>query len=283
MVHYRKKRRYRYALRIGTVALVVALALVLSPSTVSAETQDTVPSLIDANEAALPDQPFAFIVFRDEIDDAIAGQRCVFPVTVVEEGSGPGAGDPVTLSVAMGEQAFDASISVEPNTIRPGEVAELTIVPLPEPNDVNPEAPEDREKEMFFTILAERGDAKRIRLIEINVLPGEDGLVESAAILRDLFIPWLAQQHPDLGITEQTQWTGTIVNPHILIVATYLFYSPEWEMGLRWHVMIPPHDWVEIYLRHRTELSSTRAWWIRSIDGGLPPEIKELPPEGLFR
>jgi len=63
----------------------------------------------------------------------------------------------------------------------------------------------------------------------------------------------------------------------------YLFFSPEWEMGLRWHVMIPPHDWAEIYLRRRSELSSTRAWRIHSVDGQLEPQIRELPVEGIFR
>ena len=128
-----------------------------------------------------------------------------------------------------------------------------------------------------------RGGIRRNRLIEVSVLPGEDHLGETAAFYRDLFIPWLAEHHPELGITGQTEWTGTVVKPHILVVMYYLFFSPEWEMGLRWHVMIPPHDWAEIYLRHRSELSSTWAWRIHSVDGQLEPEVTELPSEGIFR
>jgi hypothetical protein len=54
----------------------------------------------DPNEQPMPAQPFALVVLYDEIDDAIAGQRCVLPVTVIDEGTGVGAGDPVMLSMA---------------------------------------------------------------------------------------------------------------------------------------------------------------------------------------
>ncbi|UCE48572.1 MAG: hypothetical protein JSW47_00180 [Phycisphaerales bacterium] len=258
----------------------------------------------DPNEQPMPARPFALVLLRDEIDDAIAGQRCVLPVTVIEEGIGAGAGDPVTLSIALMGLPSEATVSIEPNAILPGEVAELTIIPnetiFPvEPNDVDPnyilppdgnrpvvpidpEGPE-MERHVCVGLQAERGGVRRSRLIEINVLPGEDHLDETAAFYRDLFVPWLAEHHPELGITGLTEWTGTIVKPRILVVMYYLFFSQEWEMGVRWHVMIPPHDWAEIYLRRRSELSSTRAWRIHSVDGQLKPEITELPPEGIFR
>jgi len=251
----------------------------------------------DPNEQPMPAKPFALVVLHDEIDDAIAGQCCVLPVTVIDEGTGAGTGDPVMLSIDLKGLTSDATVSIEPNAIRPGEVAELMIIPI-EPNDldpnhplrpvddrpvdINPEDPE-QERHVFVDLLAERGGIRRNRLIEVSVLPGEDHLGETAAFYRDLFIPWLAEHHPELGITGQTEWTGTVVKPHILVVTYYLFFSPEWEMGLRWHVMIPPHDWAEIYLRHRSELSSTRAWRIHSVDGQLDPEVTELPSEGVFR
>ena len=64
-------------------------------------------------------------------------------------------------------------------------------------------------------------------MVEVSVLPGEDQLGETAAFYHDLFIPWLAEHHPELGITGQTKWTGTIVKPHILVVMYYLFFSSE--------------------------------------------------------
>jgi hypothetical protein len=251
----------------------------------------------DPNVQPMPAQPFALVVLYDEIDDAIAGQRCVLPVTVIDEGTGAGTDEPVMLSAALMGLPSDATAFVEPNSIRPGEVAELTIIPNEsndlEPNyplrpdedhpvEIDPVAPE-QDRQVFVGLVAERGGIRRSRLIEVNVLPGEDLLGETAVFYRGLFIPWLAEHHPELGINEKTEWMGTIVKPRILVVMYYLFFSPKWEMGVRWHVMIPPHDWAEIYLRHRGELSSTRAWRIHSVDGQLDPEVTELPSEGIFR
>jgi hypothetical protein len=253
----------------------------------------------DPDEGQKPAKPFALVPLLDEMDDAIVGQRCVFPVTVVDEGSGLGAGDPVALSATLLGAPYGATISVEPNVIRPGEVAELTIIPL-EPNDMDPDHPvlpdgerpdgpivgpvdPEQGREVFVELLAERAGVRRSRMIEVTVLPGEDLVAETAAFYRDLFIPWLAKNHPELGITEETEWVGTIVKPHVLVVTYYLFFSPEWEMGIRWHVMIPPHDWAEIYLRRRGELNSTRAWRIHSVDGGVEPDVTKLPVEGVFR
>jgi hypothetical protein len=309
---FQKKRRL--ALRADfiiavTVAFCLALFLLAGdvPATTPEHNQDGEIVVLadpnDPNKPSAPARPFALIVFRDEIDDAIAGQRCVLPVTVIDEGTGVGAGDPVMLSIALRGLPSEATVSIEPNEIRPGEVAELTIIPdetiIPiEPNDLDPNRPlppgddrpvvpvnpvEPEERHVFVDLLAERGGIRRNRLVEVSVLPGEDLLGETAAFYHDLFIPWLAEHHPELGITGQTEWTGTVVKPHILVVMYYLFFSPEWEMGLRWHVMIPPHDWAEIYLRHRSELSSTRAWRIHSVDGQLEPEVTELPSEGIFR
>lgn len=106
---------------------------------------------------------------------------------------------------------------------------------------------------------------------------------ETANAYQDRFVSWLGQHQPQLGIDVNTKWVGTIVRPHILGVSYYLFFSPEWEMGLRWHVMIPPHDWAEIYLRRRDELSSTYAWRIPSMGDGKDPAYTPLPREGLFR
>jgi hypothetical protein len=280
----------------GTVADVFEVTVEVFPA------DDAPDGVKDPDEDQKPAKPFALVPFLDEMDDAIVGQRCVLPVTVVDEGSGTGAGDPVALSATLLGVPHSATVSVEPNAIRPGEVAELTIIPL-EPNDVDPNhallpddgrpegpvgglvGPIDPEQatEVFVGLQAERAGVKRGRMIEVTVLPGEDLTGETAAFYRDLFVPWLAKNHPELGITEATEWVGTIVRPHILVVTYYLFFSPEWEMGVRWHVMIPPHDWAEIYLRRRGELNSTRAWRIHSVDGGLEPEVTELPVEGIFR
>jgi hypothetical protein len=99
-----------------------------------------------------------------------------------------------------------------------------------------------------------------------------------AAEMRDKFVPWLASNHPELGITSETEWIGTIVNPGILVVMHYMFYSEDWEMYVTWHVTIPPYDWTKIYLRPRfTETQSTMAFEISSVQGGEEPHSIELP------
>ena len=62
----------------------------------------------------------------------------------------------------------------------------------------------------------------------------------------------LAAERPGLAIDPTTTWQPTIVWPYMLEVSHYLFFTKAWELGLAWHVMIPPYDWTTI-------LSSERA------------------------
>ncbi len=57
----------------------------------------------------------------------------------------------------------------------------------------------------------------------------------------------------------------------------YLFFSEDWEIGISWHVTIPPHDWTRIYLRHRTtELQPSFAFEISSRDAQETPHAVDL-------
>ena len=69
--------------------------------------------------------PFTIQVTPQHIDDGVAGQGCVFSVTVQEEGEGRHEGEAVKISVL----APDATTSVAPEAIAPGEVAEVTVTP----------------------------------------------------------------------------------------------------------------------------------------------------------
>ncbi|GAI03110.1 unnamed protein product, partial [marine sediment metagenome] len=99
------------------------------------------------------------------------------------------------------------------------------------------------------------------------------------------FISWLAANHPEFGITSETEWTGTIVYPGIMEVSYYLFFSEDWEMGVRWHVTIVPDDWAEIYLRKRfTETQPSHAFKIDSYETYPQPEPYAInPPESVWR
>ena len=98
----------------------------------------------------------------------------------------------------------------------------------------------------------------------------------------DLFLPWLAANRPDLGLSPATVFTGTSAS-HLLVVTHYLFVSAEWEVGVEWHVMVPPHDWTRIYLRHRwSEAWPSIAFEIASVAAGDPP-VAVAPPPAVTR
>ncbi len=205
--------------------------------------------------------PFIIQVIPEKMEDTIAGQSCVFLVTVCE-GEGGGQGGIVNISAT----APGATVTVGPQAITPEQVAEVIVVP------------DEASIGSTLTVIVngERDGLKQIEIVTLYVLEDiydSEGLATYAIELHGKFIPWLAENHPELGITGQTEWTGTIVTPHIMEVMYYLFFSEDWEMGLRWHVTIPPYDWVEIYLRHRTiEVAPSYAFKISSLEAQDEPQ-----------
>ena len=194
---------------------------------------------------------FSMQVIPEHIEDSIPGQRCVFLVVVGDEGEGSGEGEAVSISAT----APGATVTVEPQAITPGQVAEITVIP----DEASTGGP------LTVTVLGQREGAEQTETLTIEVGEGEDLIAASATEFRDKFIPWLAANHPELGITSETEWTGTIVRPHIAVVMFYLFFSEDWEMGVSWHVTIPPHNWARIYLRHRfTETRPSHGFEISS-------------------
>ncbi len=218
--------------------------------------------------------PFSMQVFPLHMEDTIAGQNCVFLITVADEGQGDGEGKAVNISVT----APDATTTISPQAITSEQVAEVMIVP--------DEA--STGSTLTVTINGERDGLKQTETVTVNVLEGlgevEDELADLAAEMRDKFIPWLATNYPELGITSETEWMPSIVLPHIMVVMYYLFFSEDWEMGVQWHVTIPPHNWTRIYLRQRTiETQPSYAFEISS--WSTPGEESHAiePPESVWR
>jgi len=203
---------------------------------------------------------FSMRVTPSQIEDSVIWQRCVFLVAV----GGPGEAVDVSAS------AEDSTVTVHPQAITPGQVAEVTVIP-----DVG-----SRGEILTVTIVGERDGLKRTEVVSVIVgspLPGD--LAPYATEMRDGFIPWLAANHPEFGITSETEWVGTIVYPHIMEVSYYLFFSEDWEMGVRWHVTIPPHDYAEIYLRHRTtEIHPSYGFKISSVTAQEDPQVVDPEP-----
>lgn len=195
---------------------------------------------------------------------SIVGQRVVFLVVVEDTGKGHGHGEAIDISAF----APGAEVSVNNPTIKSGEFAEVTVIP--DQMSTN--------KILTLTISGRRSGLEQKETVTIEVMEGEDDLGALAAEMRDKFIPWLATNRPEFGITSETEWIGTVVNPGILVVMHYIFYSNDWEMYVTWHVMIPPHDWVKIYLRFRfTETHPSYAFEISSVQGEEEPHSIEVP------
>ena len=162
--------------------------------------------------------------------------------------------------------------------------------PLPVEGDGRDEQPiepvEPDTGTLTLTIRGEREGLEQTKEVIINVSQSgtnTEEMLPTAAGMRDSFIPWLAANHPEFGITTETEWTPTIVRPNFMVVMYYLFFTEEWEMGLRWHVMIPPSDWAEIYLRRRNvELVPSCAFKIPSLAAQDEPQAVD-PPESVWR
>ena len=215
-------------------------------------------------------------VFPEHIEDSIPGQRCVFLVVVADEGLG---------SVSISATAFNASVTVYPQAITPGQVAEVTVIPKEVITRPQPEPTPTILYNLTVTITGERDGQEQTETVTINVWEGEDDLAPYATGVRDKFIPWLATNHPELGITNETDWNGTIIAPGVAEVSYYLFLSDDWEMGVRWHVTIVPHDYAEIYLRRRfVEVQPSYAFKIDSFktEPQLEPHAID-PPESVYR
>jgi hypothetical protein len=199
--------------------------------------------------------------------DSIAGQRCVFLVTITDEGQEG------SLPVRISAQAPGAEVVIYQEDIVEGEVAEVMVIP----------AQASIGKAIKVTITGSRGGATNKQVVTFNVAEGEDDRQEYARDLLDRFVPWLATNHPELGITEDTEWSGTMVSPVWLVVSHYLFFCEEWEVHIDWHIMVAPHDWARIDLRHRfDELEPSYAFEISSVAANSEPVAID-PPETVWR
>jgi hypothetical protein len=194
--------------------------------------------------------------------DSIAGQHCVFLVTITDDGQLSGL--PVTISA----QAAGADVVIYQQDIVEGQVAEVFVTP----------AQSSVGKTVKVTITGTQGGSTDKEVVSFAVAEGEDDRGEYAAELLDKFVPWFAANQTDLGITEDTVWDGTMVSPVWLVVSHYLFFSDEWEAHIYWHVMIPPYDWARIDLRHRfDELAPSYSFEISSLNASSLPVPIEVP------
>lgn len=221
--------------------------------------------------------PFSLEVVPAAMTDTLPDQRCVLLVTAGDADLDSWLAGPVRLLAS----AEWATVSVDPPIIWPGQVAEVTVIAeRAKMSSSQIIVDGDEAQTLTATIRGERWGHMETVTVPITITSQEEDLVGPlAAEVRDLFTPWLAEHRPDLGISSDTQWTGTIVTPHILVVTHYLYFSDNWEMHVFWHVMIPPYDWARIELRRRfQETAPSLAFEIPSRTAD-PLEVNNIEPE----
>lgn len=227
-----------------------------------------------AGDSAEPGEPTAptestqasgLLVLPQQLNGfAIAGQRVVFLVAA-------GSSDP---PITITADATNATTTVlEPTISESDDVTEVVVVP----------DPGSTGSAVTVTILGTAGAVTEQSTVSFDVVDGEDDRAAHATQIRDLFVPWLAANRAELGITETTTWQGTLVSPQWLVVSHYLFFSAEWEMHVEWHIMVAPDDWARIDLRRRfAETTPSEAFEISSVTQGGEPHPYDVP-ESVWR
>ena len=246
---------------------VPGLALILLSACTTAPSPTAAPPSVNPSPSSQPSAGVDFtlsVLPELFVGKAIGGQRVLLLVTV----SGAPADGPVDVSAS----AAGAVAMVAPARLSPGTVGEVTVIP----------APVTAEQELVVTITATRGGVERTAERTVGMFPGEDSDAGTAAEHLARFIPWLAANHPELGITAETEWT-TAEPPPLLVGSHYLFYSDEWELHVMWHVMIPPYDWTKYELRRRfAETEYSQGFVISSRSADPPVDPEPLTPENTL-
>jgi len=188
---------------------------------------------------------------------------------VVEVGSSA-AGEPIAVTASSVDGV--ACEVVPPQLAGPGSVE---VIARP-----GPTAP---RRTVDVVVRAQAGDgaaaAGEAQLaLPLQIMRYNDFLDEEARRRFELFSTYLAAQHPEFGLTPTTPLEGWNPVPNILVVMWYSFLSADCEALIRWHVMIPPYDWTEVFLRRRGSLDCV--WAGKIPTAGAP--VEELAPPDVF-
>ncbi|HSJ83232.1 MAG TPA: hypothetical protein VLA91_05375 [Acidimicrobiia bacterium] len=237
--------------------LAMAATLALLATACAGERHEMTTTTLDQGQGA----SFELIVEPTEFFPVTPGQLFVVLVSSI------GGEAPIVVSASVSGAA-----NVEPQklALEPGDVAELTVVAMPESVGGS----------ITVDLTAQSGSVERTHSLNLEVVDWPDDIGPLATELRDRFVNHLEQEYPELGISTDTEWTPTITKPQILVVMHYLFFSEEWEMGVIWHVTVPEHAWSRMYLRPRDQLTPTFGLEIPTyLDPASQPSPWTPPPE----
>lgn len=212
----------RIPVRISALAAVAVIALAAwttgqTAPTVSASPAPPLTLSPTPSSVATVDADFTLTVLPAEepvgARVAIPGEKVNFLVTVAQGGANS---DPVQISAT----AKGATVTtIRSAQLRPGSVAEVWLVPDASITDTV----------VNVTITATRGSVTQTADRTIQIMPMVDERANDARPYFDMWVAWLAANHPELGITKDTKWEPTFVSI-FLVVSHYAYYSDEWEM-----------------------------------------------------
>jgi hypothetical protein len=127
--------------------------------------------------------------------------------------------------------------------------------------------PTEADVGQTFTIeLRGEGD----ELVETATVGGEvidwqEGSAEHPDSLLQVFLEYIEQNHPALGLDRQTtldeSWAP---HPQILVVGHRAYLYDNYHLHLAWHVTIAPHDWAYVTVRPRDQLEPSMAFCLPS-------------------
>lgn len=239
--------------------------------------------------------PFAIHVSPLHMDDAIEGANYVFLVTVDYGTMEPkttttetsstketsNTTDTATTTQTIDENlarisatAENAFVSVGPKGISEGYVAEVVVVP----------AEGTVGSIITVKVKAEWQGYSDTETVTLKIREKPESLEEltSEAInIRNTFISWVATNCPELGISLDEDWFGTVVYPNTELIKYFLFFSGKWELGIRWNTSTGSVDWAQMYVRLRTaQFAPSRSFEIGSLSAANP-SIYEISPHSF--
>lgn len=256
-------------MKSGPTAIVVGVVLVfLAASCGDGSGSTTVVPPDTSVTTSAPGSAPQLRLAPEFIQGAIPDTELVLLVALAE-------GEPGSIDLEA--EVTGAEVTVDPATITGSQVAEVTVVP----------DPTDEESQLTVVVSATRdgvlGEVKR----EFTVVPWPDDREAQAREILGMFLGWLADNRPELGLGPDSELSGSFTAPLLLVVSHYTFYNEEWEIGLSWHVMVPPDDFSEIYLRPRDELQPTIAFrldsWQTALETGEVDLTEVAPPAEVVR
>lgn len=237
--------------------------------------------------------PFALNVWPLHMDDAVEGANYVFLVTVdygtmepktttteattTAETSGATTETTQTIDpnlARISATAENAYISVGPKGISEGYVAEVVVVP-----DEGTAGSIIRVR-----VKAEWQGYSDTETITLNVQEKPElleVLTSEAITVRNMFISWVAVNNPELGISLDESWYGTVVYPNTVVIKYFLFFSEKWEVGIRWNTSTSSVDWAQMYIRLRTaQFTPSMSFEIDSLSA-TNKNIYEISPHSM--